>query len=112
MDGLTLAREIRRYNKTMPLVMLTFLGQNVESDLFEANLTKPIKLAQFYNIIIDVLTPPPIVAPLLTPEVILASRAMRILLAEDKQYVTVCQYSSFSYVLLPKTPKPHHAFNY
>jgi CheY-like chemotaxis protein len=34
LDGLALACEIRRYNKTMPLLMLTFLGQSVESDLF------------------------------------------------------------------------------
>jgi DNA-binding response OmpR family regulator len=44
-DGLALADKIRRYNKTMPLVMLTFLDQDVKFDLFTATLTKLIKPA-------------------------------------------------------------------
>ena len=44
MDGLTLADEIRRYNKTLPLVMLTSIGQHLPSD--HAYLTKPIKPSQ------------------------------------------------------------------
>ncbi|MDD1757423.1 MAG: response regulator, partial [Methanotrichaceae archaeon] len=83
LDGLALAQEIRRNNKTMPLVILTFLGQGVESDLFAATLTKPIKPTQFYETLIDSLAPPLVPSMILTPEVSLASKTMRILLAED-----------------------------
>ena len=40
-DGITLAEEISRYNKTLPQVILTSIGQRPPSD--HAHLTKPIK---------------------------------------------------------------------
>src|SRR5207253_1269582 len=55
MDGLTLAREIRRYRDAdaLPLVMLTSLGRRTEEreagGEFAAVLTKPIKASQLYN---------------------------------------------------------------
>ena len=100
MDGLTLATEIRRFNKTMPLIMLTFLGQCVESDLFAATLTKPIKPAQLYETLIDTLAPPLVPSMILTPEVSLASGTMRILLAEDNlssQKVTLLMLKKLGY---------------
>jgi PAS domain S-box-containing protein len=52
MDGLTLAREIRKLRPTLPLVILTSMGRR-ESELNElqvsAFLTKPIKPAQLYR---------------------------------------------------------------
>ena len=55
MDGLALAREIRRYRdaKALPLVMLTSLGRRREDVAargeFAAFLTKPIKASQLYD---------------------------------------------------------------
>jgi CheY-like chemotaxis protein len=55
MDGLALAREIRRFRdaRALPLVMLTSLGRR-EEDVqagvdFAAHLTKPIKASQLYE---------------------------------------------------------------
>ena len=60
MDGLALAREIRRYRdaRVLPLVMLTSLGRRGE-DLdagvyFAAQLTKPIKASQLYDALMNV----------------------------------------------------------
>ena len=55
MDGLALAKEIRRRNRVIRLVMLTFVGKSIESDLFDASITKPIKPSQLYNALIDIL---------------------------------------------------------
>jgi CheY-like chemotaxis protein len=55
MDGLTLARKIRRYRSAdvLPLVMLTSLGRRAEDhearSEFAAFLTKPIKASQLYD---------------------------------------------------------------
>jgi CheY-like chemotaxis protein len=61
MDGLTLARLIRRArdSRSLPLVLLTSLGRRKE-DLetgveFGAYLTKPIKASQLFNALVDVL---------------------------------------------------------
>ncbi|MDD1742550.1 MAG: response regulator [Methanotrichaceae archaeon] len=83
LDGLALAREIRQNDKTVPLVMLAFLGQGVESDLFAATLTKPIKTAQLRNVLINTLASPLVPSSNSSIEVNPASGAMRILLAED-----------------------------
>jgi CheY-like chemotaxis protein/HPt (histidine-containing phosphotransfer) domain-containing protein len=60
MDGVALAREIRRYRdaRVLPLVMLTSLGRRSE-DLdegvaFAAQLTKPIKASQLYEALMSV----------------------------------------------------------
>jgi CheY-like chemotaxis protein len=55
MDALTLARKIRKYDKTMPLVVLTSLGQRVESNLFDAYLFKPIKPSQLQKVLTDII---------------------------------------------------------
>ncbi|HEX7445155.1 MAG TPA: response regulator, partial [Methanothrix sp.] len=54
MDGLKLAKKIRKYNKTMPLVMLTSLGQRVDPDFFDAYLFKPIKPSQLHKVLINI----------------------------------------------------------
>jgi CheY-like chemotaxis protein len=65
MDGLTLAREIRKLPapcSTLPLIMFTSLGRNevkVEMDLFAAFLTKPIKPSSLFDALIGVFTGQP-----------------------------------------------------
>ncbi|HEU0248526.1 MAG TPA: response regulator, partial [Gaiellaceae bacterium] len=60
MDGLALAREIRRFRaaRVLPLVMLTSLGrrkEDVEAGVdFAAHLTKPIKASQLYEALMSV----------------------------------------------------------
>ncbi|MGQ0603315.1 MAG: response regulator [Anaerolineales bacterium] len=59
MDGVMLAREIRRFrdDASMPLVMLTSLGRHeISANLFAAFLTKPIKSAQLYELLLAVVT--------------------------------------------------------
>jgi CheY-like chemotaxis protein/anti-sigma regulatory factor (Ser/Thr protein kinase) len=53
-DGMTLAEEISRYNKTLPLVILTSIGQHPPSD--HAHLTKPIKPFQLHNILTNIVS--------------------------------------------------------
>jgi len=54
-DALTLARKIRKYDKTMPLVVLTSLGRRVDSDLFDAYLFKPIKPSKLQKVLTDII---------------------------------------------------------
>ena len=55
MDGLTLSREINKYNKTLPLVMLTSMGKRVPID-HAFHLTKPIKPSQLHKALTDVIS--------------------------------------------------------
>ena len=60
MDGLTLAREIRRYRDrhSLPLIMLSSIPQSGEQAAeagFAACLTKPIKPSLLYNALVDAL---------------------------------------------------------
>ncbi|RPJ50369.1 MAG: response regulator, partial [Chloroflexi bacterium] len=59
MDGLTLAKEIRRLRngRNLPLIMLSSLGLDEPggtSDLFTATLTKPVKASNLYNALIGI----------------------------------------------------------
>jgi signal transduction histidine kinase/DNA-binding response OmpR family regulator/HPt (histidine-containing phosphotransfer) domain-containing protein len=59
MDGLTLAREIRRYRdkQSLPLIMLSSISKGDEDTReagFSACLTKPIKPSVLYNVLVDV----------------------------------------------------------
>jgi CheY-like chemotaxis protein len=94
MDGVTLAKEIRRYrNKhALPLVMLTSMGQRKEmqADLeFSAYLIKPIKASQLYNVLVSVFAGQPVrVLPTRAAQTPLDGTMgermpLRILLAED-----------------------------
>ena len=88
MDGETLAREIRRYNKDMPLVMMTSIGQHVDSNIIDAHLIKPTKPSQLHKILMSILSRK------LDRESAQTSEAgkqteintLRILLAEDNVY--------------------------
>ncbi len=65
MDGLTLAREIRKLpvpRSKLPLVMLTSLGRNEVKDdvaLFAAFLTKPIKPSSLFDALVSIFTGEP-----------------------------------------------------
>jgi signal transduction histidine kinase/DNA-binding response OmpR family regulator/HPt (histidine-containing phosphotransfer) domain-containing protein len=93
MDGVTLARAIRRHRdpRALPLVALSSLGRreaNVDDVQFAAFLTKPVKQSQLYNVLLGVLIGQPL--PLREqPSVAEYDRGLgdrmplRILLAED-----------------------------
>ncbi|HEY9875120.1 MAG TPA: response regulator [Candidatus Obscuribacterales bacterium] len=95
MDGMTLGAEIHNlpdYQK-LPLIMLTSIGRpetgTHEPVDFAAFLTKPIKQAHLYNVLIHILGGQPIhvkssrrTAPQLNPK-LAEERPLRILLAED-----------------------------
>jgi PAS domain S-box-containing protein len=93
MDGLSLAREIRRYRDAdaLPLVMLTSLGRRAGDrearGEFAAILTKPIKASQLYEAVAAVVgaeLPGPQHAPEAEPDATAGARAqLRVLLAED-----------------------------
>jgi len=93
MDGLTLAREIRRYRDTdaLPLVMLSSLGRRADDrearGEFAAILTKPIKASQLYEAVAAVVgaeTRGAGRAREAEPDAIPRRRApLRVLLAED-----------------------------
>jgi len=53
-NGITLAEEISRYNKTLPQVILTSIGQRPPSD--HAYLTKPIKPIQLHSILTNIVS--------------------------------------------------------
>ncbi len=53
MDSLELEEKIRKYNKTLPLVLLTSLGKRVPPG--HAYLTKPIKPSQLHKVLTDIL---------------------------------------------------------
>ena len=61
MDGITLAREIRRHRseEELPLLLLTSLGRLPQAQtegVFSAQLSKPLKASQLYNMLLQLLT--------------------------------------------------------
>ncbi|MCS7220115.1 MAG: response regulator [Anaerolineae bacterium] len=90
MDGVTLAREIRKLlsGQALPLIMLTSLGSRGQAELseeFAAYLVKPIKPSQLYDTLQAVLAraiPSPRVSTT-APSILPADRPLYILLAED-----------------------------
>jgi len=95
MDGVMLARKIRQHQhaKSLPLIMLTSLGQprevmQMDGIDFAAFLTKPIKASQLYNIIISIFAEQPVKLAEAKTDIVfdpqMAQRhPLRILLAED-----------------------------
>jgi PAS domain S-box-containing protein len=90
MDGIELAREIRRRRsrRELPLLLLTSLGrlpQAVSSSDFDAQLAKPLRASQFYNTLVRILADGD-EEPQATAEAERPGRgaaSLRILLAED-----------------------------
>jgi CheY-like chemotaxis protein len=97
-DGLTLAREIRKFPQyqKLPLVLLTSMGQQSinqnQLNEFSACLNKPIKQSQLYNVLMNILGGDPLEVRLpdqtrLKPStdipLLAKTLPLRILLAED-----------------------------
>ncbi len=83
MSGIELEGELRKYNETLPLVLLMSLGKHISPN--HAYLTKPIKPSQLYKVLADILPRQPanrqaLVAAASQPRRI---HSLRILLAED-----------------------------
>ncbi len=60
MDGLTLARELRRRRaaRSLPLVLLSSVGNRPdEGDMFDATLTKPVKPSHLFDVLIGLIDP-------------------------------------------------------
>jgi PAS domain S-box-containing protein len=81
MDGATLAKEIRKIDKTMPLVLLTSIDHQMASDIIDAYLIKPVKPAQLHKVLICVLSRKSAQAGEVNQKTQI--RPMHILLAED-----------------------------
>jgi PAS domain S-box-containing protein len=91
MDGATLAKEIRKIDKTMPLVLLTSIDHQMASDIIDAYLIKPIKPAQLHKVLMCVLSRPSAQSGEVNQKTQI--RPMHILLAEDNvsSQKVVCQ---------------------
>ena len=89
LDGVSLAREIRRDGRarTLPLVLLTSLGRRPADPqagaLFAATLAKPIKPSQLYDVLVTVLGGTAAASASEVPLEPSPPQALRILLAED-----------------------------
>ncbi|HEY4137870.1 MAG TPA: GAF domain-containing protein [Casimicrobiaceae bacterium] len=93
MDGLSLARQIRNRNETLPLVLFSSLGRREAGngdDLFAAYLTKPIRQSHLFDTLVGLLAEDeaPRDAPSAPTAVrfdptMAARHPLRILLAED-----------------------------
>ena len=83
MDGATLADEIHKYNKTLPIVVLISIGLHQPTN--HAQLTKPIKPSQLHRILTEVISLPP-AQELDRSRAVdreIPTKSLRILLAED-----------------------------
>jgi PAS domain S-box-containing protein len=82
-SGLELEEEIRKYNKTLPLVLLVSNGKCIPPK--HVNLTKPIKLSKLYQVLNDILQKKPTKSPAQQASASqpIQSHNLRILLAED-----------------------------
>jgi CheY-like chemotaxis protein/HPt (histidine-containing phosphotransfer) domain-containing protein len=89
MDGVELAREIRRRRpgRELPLLLLTSLGRlpdDVAGDDFDAQLTKPLRASQLYNALARLLAADDGLESTVEPDrPETESSSLRILLAED-----------------------------
>ena len=90
MDGLTLAREIRKHRdaNTLPLVMLTSIVRHAEPGMeeFAVNLTKPIKPSELFDALMDVFGQQPTAEEKAAPAAQVerpAPGGLRVLVAED-----------------------------
>jgi len=54
MDGIAVAEEIRKHDRSIPLIMLTSMGEQISPGLFDAYLLKPIKPSQLHKILTSI----------------------------------------------------------
>jgi len=96
-----LAVEIRKYDGTMSLVALAFEGEQINSDSFDAVLTKPIRLFPLFNTMTSVLTGKAAsIEGRISVKAGASRSSMRILLAEDNvsnQKVTMTMLERLGY---------------
>ncbi|HSD56748.1 MAG TPA: response regulator, partial [Methanotrichaceae archaeon] len=86
MNGITLAKEIRTYRRSLPLVALASMGHGQPSELFAASLTKPIKPVQLYDTLTGVLAGQAVQMQdqaKTADKISVSQNSLRILLAED-----------------------------
>jgi signal transduction histidine kinase/DNA-binding response OmpR family regulator len=90
MDGVTLAREMRRRKPVLPMVLLSSSGEILvgeEAALFQFQIPKPIKHSQLYNALVKITGVATALAPKAREKKLDATMAethpLRILLAED-----------------------------
>jgi PAS domain S-box-containing protein len=91
MDGMMLAREIRRLpgEGQLPLVLLSSLGLRdvaAEKQLFAASLAKPVKPSQLFDVLATIfkdIEPPPTTKVRSPPVMAATAKTVRVLLAED-----------------------------
>ncbi len=83
MNGLELEKEILKYNKTLPLVLLTSIGQRIPPN--HAYLTKPIKPSQLHKVLTEILSRQSAQRAVQSPVVSqpVQNSPLRILMAED-----------------------------
>lgn len=94
MDGIQLAQEIRRYRlaKSLPLILLSSIGSVIkevkQKDLFFAEVAKPIKQSQLYNVMNEALVGAkagPHKQEIARERVAKSESQLRILVAEDNE---------------------------
>jgi len=56
MSGASLARNFRKYNKDLPLIVLTSSEGGGDCDLFDARMTKPIKASKLHRILTEIIS--------------------------------------------------------
>jgi PAS domain S-box-containing protein len=82
MGALEIEEEIRKYNKTLPLVLLSSLGQRIPPN--HAYLTKPVKTSQLHSVLTDLVSRQPAQSVVqATAGRPCQSNPLRILLVED-----------------------------
>ena len=100
-NGMPLARAIRKFNRALPLVTLVFEGERIDPELTDAALTKPIKSSQLCSALMSVFAARAISVREPVPvKVEAVSGTKRVLLAEDNvsnQKVTMTMLKRLGY---------------